>query len=63
MPYRPVPLVPGRRYGVSVEVDGAFQHHGPIRFVGWEGTVVVFEGPTGQVRVEEEDLVRVDLVR
>ena len=63
MAYRPVRLVPGFRYGVSIEVDGALRHHGPVRFVRWEGAVVVFDGPGGEMQVEEEELVRVDPIR
>jgi len=63
MPHRPAELVPGRRYGLSIEVDGALQHHGPVQFVGWEGAVAVFQGPTGEMRIVEGELMRVDLIR
>jgi len=60
MTYRPAELVPGRRYGITINPD--WQHVGPVVFRHMEGTMAVFDGKDGDIWVEVEDLARVDLI-
>jgi hypothetical protein len=61
MAYRPAELVPGHRYGITTNPD--WKHVGPLVFLCLEGTVAVFEGKGGEVRVAVGDLARIDLIQ